>query len=459
MTNTKPAGDNSPPSLPRAPATGEGGQAARVQLRAGTPDAVLAVVPHLLGFYPSRSLVVLGLGEQDRVVVTFRYDLPEDRVDEVASDIAEHASFVLSRERLTAAVLVGYGPDDLAAPVIGAAAARLLRDGVLLREVLRADGGRFWSKMCSDPACCPPAGRPYDPGSHPAAAALAAAGLPAQPDRAALARTLQRPAGTASLIASATSQALLRLAQLVALGEALGDRDPEMRATRAGRKEMQRAIRRYRAGATIDSIDHLAWLAVLLGDMRVRDDAWARMDPVYREQHGRLWTDVLRCAALDYAPAPASLLAFTAWQSGNGALASMAIDRALGADPGYSMAKLLAGAIEAALPPSAARLPMTPAAVAASYGGTAPAGRGAVPARPGRTPSGAGRGSRAAGGDSRRGSRAAGGDSRSGSRAAGGDSRSGSRGAGGDSRRSARAGSRAGTARRPGGGTRKRIAG
>ncbi len=83
---------------------------------------------------------------------------------------------------------------------------------------------------------------------------------------------------------------------------------------------------------------------------------------------------MLRGAALDYVPAPASLLAFTAWQSGNGALASMAIDRALGADPGYSMAHLLAGAVEAALPPSAARMPMTPAAVAASYARSGPRG-------------------------------------------------------------------------------------
>ena len=204
---------------------------------------------------------------------------------------------------------------------------------------------------------------------------MTAAGLAPHPDRDALARTLQRPAGAAGLISRATGQALLRLEQLVELGEADGDSDPQLRATRAGRREIQRAIRLYRSGGAIESTEHLCWLAVLLADLRVRDDAWARMDPAHRDQHRRLWTDVLRGAALDYVPAPASLLAFTAWQSGNGALASMAIDRALGADPGYSMAHLLAGAVEAALPPSAARMPMTPAAVAASYAGTGPRGR------------------------------------------------------------------------------------
>jgi hypothetical protein len=367
MTNFKPAGDSSPRSSSTASAARPAGLAAKVQLRAASPDAVLAVVPHLLGFYPSRSLVVLGLGDQCRVVVTFRYDLPDPVDGQLAADIAAHAGFVLDRERISACLLVGYGPEEVVAPVIGPVAARLAEDGVELHEVLRADAGRYWSMLCDDPACCPAEGRSYDPGSHPAAAAMAAAGLGAQPDRDALARTLQRPAGSADLISRATGQALLRLAQLSDLAEAHGDNDPQLRVTRAGRQEIQRAIRRYRAGGSIDSIGHLAWLAVLLADLRVRDDAWARMDPAYQAQHCRLWTDVLRAAALDYAPAPASLLAFAAWQGGNGALASMAVDRALNADPGYSMAHLLAGAVEAALPPSAARLPMSPAAVAASY--------------------------------------------------------------------------------------------
>ena len=66
-------------------------------------------------------------------------------------------------------------------------------------------------------------------------------------------------------------------------------------------------------------------------------------------------------------PAPASLLAFTAWQSGEGALANIAIDRALAADPGYSLAQLLRDIMDAGVPPSAARVPMTPEQVAASY--------------------------------------------------------------------------------------------
>ena len=68
---------------------------------------------------------------------------------------------------------------------------------------------------------------------------------------------------------------------------------------------------------------------------------------------------------------PASLLAFVAWQLGDGALANVALDRALADDSRYSMALLLrqvitAGAPPSLAPPSLARLPMTPE-VAASY--------------------------------------------------------------------------------------------
>lgn len=380
MTNNKPAGYRTPRDFTTKTSAGRpDGLAARIQLRAASPDAVLAIVPHILGFYPSRSMVVLGLGERGRVIVTFRYDLPDPVDADLAGDIAGHACFVLEREGICAAMLVGYGPADLVVPVAMACGARLATAGVQVQEVLRADAGRYWSLLCTDPACCPPEGRGYDPGSHPAAAAMTQAGLGAEPDREALARTLRRTPGSADLITRATSSALLRLARLTELVEAAGDGDPQLRATRVGRREVRTAMRIYRSGRSIESLERLAWLAVLLADIRVRDDAWARMDPAHRDAHLRLWTDVLRAAAFDYVPAPASLLAFAAWQTGNGALATMAVDRALSADPVYSMALLIAEAVTAALPPSAARLPMTPAQVAASYRTPAAGPERAVP--------------------------------------------------------------------------------
>ena len=81
--------------------------------------------------------------------------------------------------------------------------------------------------------------------------------------------------------------------------------------------------------------------------MWVRDDAWARMDPGHAPAHERLWADLTRHAQSGYVAAPACLLAFTSWQNGNGALANLALDRAIADTPSYSMALLLRDAIDA----------------------------------------------------------------------------------------------------------------
>ena len=328
MTDNTPAGDSAPRSYLGTPAVRPGGVAGKVQLRAGSAEAVLAVVPHMLGFYPSRSLVVLGLGDRNRVRVTFRYDLPDPADAELAADIADHAAYVLTRERISAAMLIGYGPELLVNAVAGCVVDTLIVAGVRVPDALRADGGRYWSLFCDDPVCCPPEGKTYDPGSHPAAAEMSAAGLTAHPDRESLVRTLQAPAARAEEIRRAASLARLRRTKVAAQSQACGEADPQLRIARLGRAAVKRAIRLYRAGGSITSAHHLAWLAVLLTDLRVRDDAWARMEPSRAEAHLRLWTDVIKGASIDYVPAPAALLAFTAWQAGNGALAAVAVERA-----------------------------------------------------------------------------------------------------------------------------------
>jgi hypothetical protein len=342
------------------------------RVRVGSADALLAVVPSLLGFHPSQSVVVLGLSApRDRVSLTFRYDLPGAADDDLAADIAVHASEVLTREAMPAAVVIGYGP---ARPVEHAArmlVAALRDGGVEVRAVLRAESGRYWSLTCPDPDCCPADGIAYDPCSHPAARRLADAGLDALPDRAALARSLQPPPGSAKATRQATSRALRRLGRLVAAAEHNG-RDPGGAVAQAGIAAIREAIGRYRSGAAIDDRSRLASLAVVVSNLRVRDDAWARMDEAHVRAHLRLWTDLVTGAAPEFVPAPAALLAFTAWQAGEGALANVAAERALAADPAYTMALLVTEAVQAGLPPSAARLPLTPDEVASSYAPGAP---------------------------------------------------------------------------------------
>jgi len=330
----------------------------------------LAIIPHLLGFHPSRSMVVVGLdAPRGRVKLAFRYDLPDPPDAARSREIAQHATGVLRKRQITMAIAAGYGAGTLVTPVAEVLRSALPSAGIRLRDLLRVEDGRYWSYVCQDPGCCPPEGAAFDGLAHPAVAALAAAGMAAHPDRASLASTLAPLTGPAAeSMSQATERALRRAEELIAA--APDDTDTLRTVVEAGRAGVREAIATYQGGGQITDDDQVAWLAVTLADLRVRDDAWARMDPGHRAAHQRLWTDVVRRATEPYVPAPASLLAFTAWQSGEGALANMAIERALAADPGYSMAHLLGQAVDAGLPPSAARLPMTPEEVEASYAGT-----------------------------------------------------------------------------------------
>jgi Domain of unknown function (DUF4192) len=336
--------------------------ASRQVIRVDSPAAVLAVVPRLLGFTPETSLVILGGSRQSsRIQVALRYDLPDPPDHSVAAAITDHAIGVLAREQLSEAVIVGYGPGRLVTPVADAIRDAVVRAGLSLRALLRADHGRYWSYLCQEPSCCPAEGVPFDAAIHPAGVALTVAGLPMLAGREALAATIAPVTGTrAAEMAEATSQAERDAARLIARYGPGG-------LDRPGLLAVTRAIGVYAGGKSLTRAIDYAWLSLFLTRLRIRDDAWARMDPRHHTAHTRLWVDVLRHAQPGYAAAPASLLAFVAWQGGNGALANIALDRALADTPGYSMALLLRDALQACAPPSAATPPLTPEQVAASY--------------------------------------------------------------------------------------------
>ena len=343
-------------------------------VRAGSPAALLRLIPHLLGFVPEASLIVIGVAPpRDRIRVTLRYDLPDPPAANLVAEIAEHALGVLSAQRLTAAVAVGYGPEALVAPV-----ARELREAawqapIELREFLRVADGRYWSYVCGNEKCCPAEGVPFDAtAADPAEAeALTAVGDRVLATRAAV---VARVAPLGGIAAESMRQVTRRAEQHVAQLLAKVRRSGRLGAARQmiaaeGLAAVGTLIVRYRDGGRFTSDYEIARITVALRDLRVRDDAWARMDPGHSSAHQRLWIDVVRRAQPGYVAAPAALLAFVAWQSGDGALANVALDRALADDPRYSMALLLRQVITAGAPPALARLPMTPEEVAASYDG------------------------------------------------------------------------------------------
>jgi hypothetical protein len=120
--------------------------AAERRVRIDSPTALLAIVPVLLGFEPSNSMVVVGT-EQPRAQVrlTLRYDLPNPPDARLAAELARHATGVLGAQRIEAAIAVGYGPGHLVTPVADALREHLPRAGITVTDLLRAEDERYWS--------------------------------------------------------------------------------------------------------------------------------------------------------------------------------------------------------------------------------------------------------------------------------------------------------------------------
>jgi Domain of unknown function (DUF4192) len=150
--------------------------------RVTTPRQLLSLVPVLLGFCPRASVVILGVAPPRGTLKVIQrcpgYD-PGDS-DGAARTVRDVVALLASQQCPRAAA-VGYGPDEHVTPFTGLLREQAGRHGVELIELLRAEGGRYWSYVCTDPACCPPEGSPYDDTPDPALAALLPERVPAEP--------------------------------------------------------------------------------------------------------------------------------------------------------------------------------------------------------------------------------------------------------------------------------------
>jgi Domain of unknown function (DUF4192) len=282
-------------------------------VRADSPAALLRLVPHLLGFMPEASLVVIGVAPpRDRIRVTLRYDLPDPPEPDLIADMAAHVVGVLSAQRLTAAVAIGYGAEALVIPVADELRDAAWQAEIDLREFLRVQDGRYWSYVCGNEACCPAEGVPFAAAADPAdAEALAAVGDRVLASRAVLAA---RVAPLEGIAAESMRQATRRAEQRIARLLAKVRKSARLGAARhmiaaEGLAAVGAMITRYRGGGRFESDYEVARITVALRDLRVRDDAWARMDPSHTDEHRRLWIDVTRRAQPGYVAAPAALLA------------------------------------------------------------------------------------------------------------------------------------------------------
>jgi hypothetical protein len=328
----------------------------RPTFRAKGPAEMLALVPYLLGYHPTSSLVALVL-TGSRLRYARRLDLPDSPGDIVWTAAAHHMVAAMNTAEVTGVILIGYGPHAQVQPSLDAVTDMLADRSIPVVDALRVDEDRYWSCRCSNPDCCPPEGTPFDPTTTAAAATATAAGLVALPNRAALAARLDPVTGHArrrmAYAALAAAQSILELIETIApdAGDDV-DTSPGTRVGRAllsaGRTQLAEARRSYQAGTPVN--DALAALATILLDLpSVR--RLAATQTTGQRWELNMWTDLVRRAEPDFTAGPATLLALAALHAGDGTLAAIAVQRALHADPDDPLAHRIADAIAAGATP------------------------------------------------------------------------------------------------------------
>jgi hypothetical protein len=304
---------------------------------------LLALIPYTFGFHPYDSIVMMLLGKDGRPMFA-RIDMPTcaDEAD-LACDELVHAAVTNDGRR---AVLVAYSDDETAALLAAMHAQDALGSaGLEVMLALRTDGRSWWRVL---PARGDQEGVPYDLSTHPITASGVLEGRVTHRSRAELADSLL-PADPDRLEAVAAAHA------------ALPRLPDDLDQLRQEARWLDGWVGQHvAAGGQQDTIvpvrqcapHELARLVRALTEVQLRDVAWAAMNSKDAETHVRLWTDVVVQCPQELLAAPAGLLAFAAWLSGHGALAWCAVDRSLQSDPDHSLARLVAQALDGAVPPS-----------------------------------------------------------------------------------------------------------
>lgn len=327
------------------------------KLRIKNPEDLLAAVPGLLGFHPRDSLVLLTTGKAAHPFHA-RVDLPGGP-DEVG-DLVAHLVQVAKQARTDQVAVVLYSDDAaMSDAVIEALEEGLERIDVGVVVGVRADGHR-WFCLAGCAGDCAAEGTPYDVSLHPITVEAVVDGRVVHESREALRDSL---VGTdideIERVTDAMELALTRLQ--AAARDPLGPENPggaRAHLVQEGRWVQHRVRRFHQNRQRLDAHD-VGRLLVAMMHVEVRDVAWCEITRTEARTHVELWRDVVRRSPHAALAAPAALLAFAAWLSGDGALAWCAVDRCQEADPGYGLAGLVAQTLACAMPPSAWE-PLTP---------------------------------------------------------------------------------------------------
>jgi hypothetical protein len=326
-------------------------------LRVRDPVDLLGAVPFLLGYHPTDSIVVVGVRRQIHLM-TVRYDVPPAGADptQLLRGRFPDPALLLRQQGVSGVLMVGYGEAERVAPAMEFLHRSYRLAGFSVLDALHVQDGRFRSALCADTECCPVEGYRFEPRDTRVAAECTVAGWVALPDREAYEAQLRPVDGPARQAMRAAAIAADERLYAI-LTHPPNEGTAEERVLAQGRGAIVEAEERYRQGQGLTD-DEVAWLALLLKRIPVRDLAWSRItgSPEHLQQLRALWLDVLRRCQPEVSVAPLCLFAFATWRCGDGTLARLALENALDLDPDYTMASVvLYPMILAGMPPSAMR--------------------------------------------------------------------------------------------------------
>lgn len=289
--------------------------------RIRNPEDLLAVVPVVLGFHPTDSLVMLTFPTRARAFHA-RVDLPSDGPgrDEAADCLLDAAL----RNDIDRVAFVAYVDDAAPAREMLFTAHDAFDAADLdVIDLLWADAPR-WVSLVSDREGT------FDASAHPFAVRAVVEGRVTRASRTELEATV-RPVPERVAACRAASAGLS-----------------------ASPSEVHWAVTTVAGHVAARSLPDDAEAARLLRAVGV-DDAWQALWllPAREEarSHAELWADLLRRSPEEWAGPAAALLAHTAWLSGDGALAWCGVDRCRDAG-GHPGAEVVAELLAAAVPPS-----------------------------------------------------------------------------------------------------------
>ena len=301
---------------------------------------LITAIPFLVGFHPTNSIVLVSV-KDDSIGLAMRIDVPA-HIDSDAIDLLAHHFL---REEAEAALLVAYMPDerDDGDSMLISLGAGLIRNGIAVQESIVVQAGRYRSIICRDSECCPVIGKEMPAiEESEIAAEHVVAGIPMP--YANISDLIDTLAATPESFNLQWSDEVNRFY--------ISDDAEELSALRRdGVETMDLLLDEYRIGRGPSDKTLVARMIGRMSDVQVRDYALGVHSEDTYDLYFTMWRELLRLAPRGFVAPIACIVAAMAYESGDGALAQKALDRAIADDEHYPLAALLRRVFNAGWPP------------------------------------------------------------------------------------------------------------